>query len=151
MLAGAICPLTPLESALREAGGGSGFAESFIEHYLLPLIYPGEVQGPMGRGLQVALGVALLLFNAGVYAAALAALSTPPEAARRRGMIWLRLRHAAGATQPSPPRKRRQPILPCRRYSMSAFCTCILLWFRHAPVALDFAGAKSACTGIECT
>ncbi len=68
VLAGAICPLTPLESALREAGGGRGFAESFIEHYLVPVIYPGEVQGPMGRGLQVALGVALLLFNAGVYA-----------------------------------------------------------------------------------
>ncbi len=68
VLAGDICPLTPLESALREKGGGSGFEESFIEHYLLPLIYPGEVQGATGRRLQAALGVALLLFNAGVYA-----------------------------------------------------------------------------------
>ena len=68
VLAGAICPLTPLENALREAGGGSGYGDSFIEHYLLPLIYPGAVQGPTGRVLQVALGVALLLFNAGIYA-----------------------------------------------------------------------------------
>jgi hypothetical protein len=68
VLAGEICPLTPLESALREAGGGRGFEESFIEHYLLPLVYPGAVQGPTGRRLQVALGVALLLFNAGAYA-----------------------------------------------------------------------------------
>jgi len=68
VLAGEICPLTPLESALREAGGGRRFEESFIEHYLLPLVYPGAVQGPTGRRLQAALGVALLLFNAGAYA-----------------------------------------------------------------------------------
>ncbi len=68
VLAGEICPLTPLESALRQAGGGSGYADSFIEHYLLPLIYPGAVQGTTGRGLQVALGVALLVFNALAYA-----------------------------------------------------------------------------------
>lgn len=68
VLAGEICPLTPLESALREAGGGRRFEESFIEHYLLPLVYPGAVQGTTGRRLQAALGVALLLFNAGAYA-----------------------------------------------------------------------------------
>jgi len=76
VLAGEICPLTPMESALREAGGGRGFEESFIEHYLMPLIYPSEVQGPTGRRLQAALGVALLLFNAGVYA-----------------LLWWRRRH----------------------------------------------------------
>ena len=68
VLAGAICPLTPLESALRRAGGGSGYEDSFIAQHLLPLVYPAAVQGPMGRGLQVAIGVALLLFNAVVYA-----------------------------------------------------------------------------------
>ena len=67
VLAGEICPLTPLENALRLAGGGGGYEGSFIEHYLLPLIYPGAVQGPAGRGVQVGLGVALLLFNAAVY------------------------------------------------------------------------------------
>lgn len=79
VLAGEICPLTPLENALREAGGGSGYGGSFIEHYLLPLIYPGAVQGPHGRILQVALGVALLLFNAGIY-----------------GLVWWRCRRRAG-------------------------------------------------------
>jgi hypothetical protein len=68
VLAGEICPLTPLENALREAGGVSAYENSFIEHYLLPLIYPGVVQGPTGRALQIGLGLALLLFNAGVYA-----------------------------------------------------------------------------------
>ena len=67
VLAGEICPLTPLENALRQAGGGSGYGESFIEHYLLPLVYPGAVQGAPGRALQVTLGVALLVFNAAIY------------------------------------------------------------------------------------
>jgi hypothetical protein len=70
VLAGEICPLTPLENRLRQAGGGSAYEESFIEHYLLPLIYPDAVQGPMGRGTQVGLGVALVVFNVGVYALA---------------------------------------------------------------------------------
>ena len=67
VLSGAVCPLTPLESELRRAGGASGYDGSFIEHYLLPLVYPDAVQGPAGRGVQVALGVALVALNAGVY------------------------------------------------------------------------------------
>jgi hypothetical protein len=67
VLAGEICPLTPLENSLRRAGGQAGFGQSFIEHYLLPLIYPDAVQGEMGRGLQAALGVGLLVLNLGIY------------------------------------------------------------------------------------
>ncbi len=61
---GWICPLTPLENALRQAGGAAGYAESFTERYLLPLIYPGALT----RELQFVLGGTLLLFNAVVYA-----------------------------------------------------------------------------------
>lgn len=61
---GWICPLTPLENALRLAGGAAGYTESFVERYLLPLIYPGELT----RELQFVLGGALLLINAVVYA-----------------------------------------------------------------------------------
>ena len=68
VLTGEICPLTPLENHLRRAGGDSGYAESFIEHYLLPLVYPSAVQGELGRTTQAVLGAALLLFNVGVYA-----------------------------------------------------------------------------------
>lgn len=68
VLSGTICPLTPLENALRQAGGASVYRESFIEHYLIALIYPAAVQGPAGRGVQIGLGLALLVFNAGVYA-----------------------------------------------------------------------------------
>jgi hypothetical protein len=77
VLAGDICPLTPLENTLRRAGGEAGYGQSFIEHYLLPLIYPDAVQGEMGRGLQAALGVGLLLLNLGAYAMLLARRSRP--------------------------------------------------------------------------
>jgi hypothetical protein len=39
-LAGAICPLTYLENDLRLRAGQQGYAGGFVEHYLLPLIYP---------------------------------------------------------------------------------------------------------------
>ena len=35
-----ICPLTPLENSLRRAAGEAGYAGGFIDHYLVPLIYP---------------------------------------------------------------------------------------------------------------
>ena len=68
VLSGTVCPLTPLENALREAAGASVYRGSFIEHYLIALIYPAAVQGPTGRGVQIGLGLALLVFNALVYA-----------------------------------------------------------------------------------
>lgn len=46
---GRICPLTHLENHLRLMAGQSGYRDSFIEHYLLPVIYPAgltrDVQG----------------------------------------------------------------------------------------------------------
>ena len=39
-LSGNICPLTPLENNLRRMAGEEGYAGGFIEHYLLPVIYP---------------------------------------------------------------------------------------------------------------
>jgi len=37
---GTICPLTPLENHFRELASGQGYQGSFIEHYLVPIIYP---------------------------------------------------------------------------------------------------------------
>lgn len=68
VLTGTICPLTPLENALRVAGGGEGYETGFLERYLLPIVYPGFVQGAEGRGWQIALGAALVAANAVVYA-----------------------------------------------------------------------------------
>lgn len=62
-LTGGVCPLTPLENRLRRAAGGSGYEETFIEHYIVPLIYPPGLT----HGLQIALGVALIVWSAGVY------------------------------------------------------------------------------------
>lgn len=39
-LSGRVCPLTTLENSLRQSAGELSYAESFIEHYLLPIIYP---------------------------------------------------------------------------------------------------------------
>ena len=61
--AGWICPLTPLENWLREQGGGTAYTSSFIEHYLLPILYPAS----LSRELQWALGGTVLLINAVVY------------------------------------------------------------------------------------
>jgi hypothetical protein len=60
---GWICPLTPLENALRAAGGAAGYEGGFIEHYLLPLIYPASLTPQV----QWCLGGGLLAFNAVVY------------------------------------------------------------------------------------
>src|SRR5512140_595474 len=56
--AGWICPLTPLEVALRRRGGNAagGYSGGFIEHYLIPVLYPGGLT----RGIQVTLGVVVL-------------------------------------------------------------------------------------------
>lgn len=61
--AGWICPLTPLENLLRRAQGGSGYATGFIEHYLIPVIYPAGLT----RGIQITLGMAVIIINIIVY------------------------------------------------------------------------------------
>lgn len=63
MATGWICPLTPLESWLRERAGEGAIGGSFIEHYLLPLIYPAGLT----RGLQFALGALVLALNVAGY------------------------------------------------------------------------------------
>lgn len=62
-LSGRICPLTPLENRLRAIGGEAGYGGGFVEHYLLPLIYPGGLT----RGVQLALAIAVVAINAVVY------------------------------------------------------------------------------------
>jgi hypothetical protein len=61
--AGWICPLTPLENALRRQAGGAGYGGGFIERYLLPILYPPGLT----RGVQIALGLSVLLLNGAIY------------------------------------------------------------------------------------
>jgi hypothetical protein len=58
-----ICPLTPLENYLRERGGVGGYAGDFIEHYVLPLLYPARLT----RSAQLLLGSLALALNALIY------------------------------------------------------------------------------------
>ena len=62
-LVGWICPLTPLENWLRVRAGGRAYDTGFLEHYLLPILYPVG----MTRGLQIATGVFVVLVNALIY------------------------------------------------------------------------------------
>ena len=66
-LAGWTCPLTPLENRWRAAANGSAYEGGFIEHYLGPLVYP---QG-MPRRLERVAGIAIVLWNAVLYAGVL--------------------------------------------------------------------------------
>jgi hypothetical protein len=62
-LSAGICPLTPLENSLRQAAGESGYSGSFIEHYLVPVVYPPGLTS----GTQLWLATSLLLLNGLIY------------------------------------------------------------------------------------
>jgi hypothetical protein len=63
MFGGWICPLTPLENRLRRMAGEAGLEGGFIEHYLLPVIYPSGLT----HEVQVALGLFALILNLLIY------------------------------------------------------------------------------------
>ncbi|WP_397449244.1 DUF2784 domain-containing protein [Pseudomonas sp. NA-150] len=57
------CPLTPLENSLRVQGGEQAYAGDFIQHSLIPLIYPAGLT----PGIQLWLGAAVVFTNVLVY------------------------------------------------------------------------------------
>lgn len=61
--AGKICPLTPLENHFRQLAGERGYSEGFIEHYLIPLMYPEGLT----RDIQLMLGLVVLAINLIAY------------------------------------------------------------------------------------
>jgi Protein of Unknown function (DUF2784) len=66
-LTSTICPLTPLENALRLHAGQAGYEGGFIDRYLLPIIYPAGLTPQ----IQTILGVIVLGANVVFYAIAL--------------------------------------------------------------------------------
>lgn len=62
-LTGRVCPLTYLENYFRIKAGQSGYAESFIEHYLLDIIYPSGLT----REIQLALAGVVVVVNIAIY------------------------------------------------------------------------------------
>lgn len=61
--AGWVCPLTPLEKWLRRQGGSAGYEGGFVEHYILPVLYPRALT----RDVQILLGLIVILLNLFVY------------------------------------------------------------------------------------
>ena len=62
-ISGGVCPLTPVERSLREMAGESGYTSGFIDHYLLPIVYPPGLT----REVQLALAVFVLAMNVLIY------------------------------------------------------------------------------------
>ena len=62
-LSGRVCPLTFIENSLRIQAGRAPYADSFIEHYLLAIIYPVALT----REIQFVLAGVVVLVNAALY------------------------------------------------------------------------------------
>ncbi|MDX2353261.1 DUF2784 domain-containing protein [Stutzerimonas xanthomarina] len=75
-LSGRPCPLTHWENLLRRLAGTAGYEAGFIEHYLLPLIYPAWLSVPV----QYLLAAIVVVLNALIYG----------------GLVWRR-RHRSAA------------------------------------------------------
>lgn len=56
---GLVCPLTPLENRFRALAHQTGYRGGFIDHYILPLIYPAGLT----RNIQFVLGAIVLVLN----------------------------------------------------------------------------------------
>jgi hypothetical protein len=80
---GWICPLTPLENWLRMRSGTPGYGVGFVEHYLLPVLYPASLT----RGSQIALGVGVLLVNVAIYRWVWRRAGARPSLGKERGKL----------------------------------------------------------------
>lgn len=58
-----ICPLAPLENQLRYAAGSEGYLGGFVEHYIIPVIYPAGLR----FDIQVLLGIVAVGINIVIY------------------------------------------------------------------------------------
>jgi hypothetical protein len=52
---GMLCPLTPLENHFARLAGAEGYEGGYIEHYLVPIIYPDGLTPTVQRWLAMAL------------------------------------------------------------------------------------------------
>ncbi|NJC89299.1 MAG: DUF2784 domain-containing protein [Methylococcaceae bacterium] len=64
---GWICPLTPWEQQLRWMAGDRGYTGGFIEHYLIPVIYPAGLT----PAIQLGLGIFVVVWNSLLYGIAI--------------------------------------------------------------------------------
>ncbi len=57
------CPLTPWENALRRQAGEAGYGGGFVEHYLIPVVYPAALT----PRVQWLLGAFVVALNVAIY------------------------------------------------------------------------------------
>jgi hypothetical protein len=62
-LFGWLCPLTPLEQHFRILAGETGYSGGFVQHYLLPIIYPAGLT----RELQILIAFSVIAINLAIY------------------------------------------------------------------------------------
>ena len=60
---GRICPLTPIENALRRRAGLDLYSGDFVAHYVFPVLYPEGLT----RDVQWVLGAFVVAVNAAAY------------------------------------------------------------------------------------
>ncbi len=60
---GVVCPLTPIEQRLRAMAGDEGYTGGFVEHYIVPVIYPAGLTPT----IQLWLGVFVVFVNVAIY------------------------------------------------------------------------------------
>jgi hypothetical protein len=61
---GWLCPLTILENHLRDLGNQSTYQGGFVDHYVMPVLYPDGLT----RNIQFILGAGILILNLTLYA-----------------------------------------------------------------------------------
>jgi len=62
-LSGGVCPLTPMEVRFRALGGEAGYSGSFMDRYVVPILYPPGLT----REAQIVLGLLVAAVNLGIY------------------------------------------------------------------------------------
>ena len=62
-ISGKVCPLTHLENYFLVKAGGGGYTESFVNHYLMPVVYPSGLT----REIQYLLAAIVLCLNLAAY------------------------------------------------------------------------------------
>ena len=60
---GGICPLTPLENALRRRAGLDDYSGDFVANYIFPFLYPAGLT----RDAQIAIGWFVIALNLVAY------------------------------------------------------------------------------------
>jgi len=79
-VSGGVCPLTPLENALRRRAGEAAYGGDFIGRYVLPVLYPHALT----RRIQLLLAMVVVGVNVGVYWYVWVSRSSPTRARSAR-------------------------------------------------------------------